>query len=400
MNIHEHQAKALLAAYGIEVPRGLVASSGEEARQAAVKLGGRVVVKAQVHAGGRGKGGGVRVVEDSASAASAATDILGRNLVTPQTDKNGVPVAQVLVEEALSIVNEFYLAVVVDTSTGAGAVIASREGGMEIEQVAATSPSLILRASGDSHVGLLPYKARDIANALIVDPQARRKIQATILAATNMFKDKDCSLIEINPLVVTTDGNVLAADAKVTLEDDALFRHPELANLRDPSQINQLELRAQNAGISYVKLEAGSVGCMVNGAGLAMATMDMARASGYAPANFLDIGGSTSMTKIEQAYNIIASDADVQVILINLFAGIARADMVAEGVVTAAKSFGRSIPMVVAMRGTNSEEGRRILERSGLPIHATRDLAQAADKLKVLLTAAGRRGGSAVAADD
>ncbi len=392
MNIHEYQAKDILQRFGVPVPRGEVASTPAEARAAAEKLGGQVVVKAQVHAGGRGKAGGVKLASNPDEAEKYAAGMLGTQLVTHQTGPQGVPVRKVLIAEATDIADELYLSIIVDGDLGVPVVIASTEGGVEIEVVAEKTPEKLFRVAGDPLLGLSPYHARDIAAALKVPASAQRATAALISNLYRVFVENDCSLVEINPLVITKSGDVIALDAKINLEDDALFRHKDLASLHDPEQEDELELRAHEADLAYVKLDGGRVGCMVNGAGLAMATMDITKWAGADPANFLDIGGSADEKRIEEAFKIIVSDKDVEIILVNLFAGIARADVVAQGIVNAAKETDAKLPMVVAMRGTNADEGRRILNESGLDISAAPDLAGAAEVLRDRL--AGMKGGS------
>ena len=382
MNIHEYQAKEILDKYGVPTPRAEVASTATEAKDIASRIGGRVVVKAQVHAGGRGKAGGVKLVDTPEQAQKEAGALLGTRLVTKQTGAAGVPVEKVMIAETLDIKDELYLSIVIDGDIGAPVVMASTEGGMDIEEVAENAPEKIFRVAGDPLIGLSTYHARDIALALGVPAEALRATTKLITDLYRVFTDNDCSLVEINPLVVTEDNRVVALDAKITLEDDALFRHPDLARLRDANQQDPLERRADAADLSYVKLDGGRVGCMVNGAGLAMATMDITKTAGADPANFLDIGGSADQERIEEAFKIIMDDEDVEIILVNLFAGIARADIVAQGIVAAAKETNAQLPMVVAMRGTNAEEGARILGESGLNITAAPDLAGAAEALK------------------
>ena len=382
MNIHEYQAKEILDKYGVPTPRAEVASTATEAKDIASRIGGRVVVKAQVHAGGRGKAGGVKLVDTPEQAQKEARALLGTRLVTKQTGVAGVPVEKVMIAETLDIKDELYLSSVIDGDIGAPVVMASTEGGMDIEEVAENAPEKIFRVAGDPLIGLTTYHARDIALALGVPAEALRATTKLITDLYRVFTDNDCSLVEINPLVVTEDNRVVALDAKITLEDDALFRHPDLARLRDANQQDPLERRADAADLSYVKLDGGRVGCMVNGAGLAMATMDITKTAGADPANFLDIGGSADQERIEEAFKIIMDDEDVEIILVNLFAGIARADIVAQGIVAAAKETNAQLPMVVAMRGTNAEEGARILGESGLNITAAPDLAGAAEVLK------------------
>ena len=382
MNIHEYQAKEILDRFGVPTPRAEVAATPAEAREIAGRIGGRVVVKAQVHAGGRGKVGGVKLVDSPEQAEEVAASLLGTRLVTNQTGANGVPVEKVMIAETLDIKDELYISIVVDGDLGAPVVMASTEGGMDIEEVAASTPEKIFRVAGDPLLGLTPYHARDIALALGVPAKSVRATTSLITNLYRVFIENDCSLVEINPLVVTEDDQVIALDAKINLEDDALFRHRDLAELRDPNQQDPLEQRAEKADLAYVKLEGGRVGCMVNGAGLAMATMDITKAAGADPANFLDIGGSADQDRIEEAFKIIMADEDVEMILVNLFAGIARADIVAQGIVTAAKETNAQLPMVVAMRGTNAGEGIKILADSGLNITGAPDLAGAAEAIK------------------
>ena len=382
MNIHEYQAKEILDKFGVPTPHAEVASTPAEAKEIASRIGGRVVVKAQVHAGGRGKVGGVKLVDSPEEAEKVAASLIGTRLVTKQTGANGVPVDKVMIAETLDIKDELYLSIVIDGDVGAPVVMASTEGGMEIEEVAESTPGKIFRVAGDPLIGLTTYHARDIALALEVPAKAVRATTKLITDVYNVFIENDCSLVEINPLVITEDDQVIALDAKINVEDDALFRHPDLAKLRDPNQQDPLEQRADKADLAYVKLEGGRVGCMVNGAGLAMATMDITKAAGADPANFLDIGGSADQDRIEEAFKIIIDDDDVEMILVNLFAGIARSDIVAQGIVAAAKETNATVPMVVAMRGTNAEEGIKILADSGLNITGAPDLAGAAVVLK------------------
>ncbi len=382
MNIHEYQAKEILDRFGVPTPKAEVASTPEEAKEIASRIGGRVVVKAQVHAGGRGKVGGVKLVDSPEEAQEVAAGLIGSRLVTNQTGAAGVPVEKVMVAEILDIKEELYLSIVIDGDIGSPVVMASTEGGVEIEEVAEATPEKIFRVAGDPLIGLTTYHARDIAMALDVPAKSLRAATKLISDLYNVFVENDCSLVEINPLVVTEDDQVIALDAKINLEDDALFRHTDLARLRDPNQQDPLEQRADQSDLAYVKLEGGRVGCMVNGAGLAMATMDITKAAGADPANFLDIGGSADQKRIEEAFKIIIDDDDVEMILVNLFAGIARSDVVAQGIVAAARETNATVPMVVAMRGTNAEEGIQILADSGLNITGAPDLAGAAEVLK------------------
>lgn len=382
MDIHEYQAKELFARYGIPVLPGIVATTDSEAGAAADELGLPVVVKVQVHAGGRGKAGGVKIAHTAGEARQHASNMLGSTIVTHQTGPSGVPVEKVLITPAADIQHEYYLSIVVDGDIGAPVVIATREGGVEIEQVAEENPDALIRTAGDPLLGLLPYKARDIAIGLGLPPNLIRAGAALVSNAYRLFTENDCSLVEINPLVTTEQGDLVALDAKVAIEDDALFRHPDLAKLRDPNQMNPQERTASEFGLAYVKLEGGRVGCMVNGAGLAMATMDITKWAGAEPANFLDIGGSADQDRIEQAFKIVVSDEDVQVILVNLFAGIARSDVVARGIINAANQLGVNTPIVAAMRGTNAEAGTKLLQESDLDVTPAPDLAGAAQILR------------------
>ena len=382
MNIHEYQAKEIFEKFGVPTPNSGVASTAEEAIEIADRIGGRVVVKAQVHAGGRGKAGGVKLVESSKQAGQLTEELIGTHLVTNQTGPTGVPIEKVMIAETLDIKDELYLSIVIDGDLGAPVVMASSEGGMDIEEVAATTPEKIFRVIADPLIGLSPYHARDLAIALEVPSESIRATTKLIIDLYKVFIENDCSLVEVNPLVVTKDNAIVALDAKINLEDDALFRHPELANLIDPNQLDPLEQRAYKSDLAYVKLSGGRVGCMVNGAGLAMATMDITKNAGADPANFLDIGGSANQERIEEAFKIIVDDTDVEIVLVNLFAGIARSDVVAAGIVAAAAETAVKMPLVVSMRGTNAKEGIEILTDSDLDITVVTDLAGAADVLQ------------------
>ena len=382
MNIHEYQAKEIFEKFGVPTPNSGVASTAEEAKEIADRIGGRVVVKAQVHAGGRGKVGGVKLVESAKQAGQVTEELIGTRLVTNQTGPAGVPVEKVMIAETLDIKDELYLSIVIDGDIGAPVVMASSEGGMDIEEVAATTPEKIFRVIADPLIGLSPYHARDLAIALEVPSESIRATTKIIIDLYRVFIENDCSLVEVNPLVVTNDNAVVALDAKINLEDDALFRHQELANLIDPNQLDPLEQRAYKSDLAYVKLNGGRVGCMVNGAGLAMATMDITKNAGAEPANFLDIGGSANQERIEEAFKIIVDDTDVEIVLVNLFAGIARSDVVAAGIVAAAAETAAEVPLVVSMRGTNAKKGIEILTDSGLDITVVTDLAGAADVLQ------------------
>ena len=382
MNIHEYQAKEIFEKFGVPTPNSGVASTAEEAIEIADRIGGRVVVKAQVHAGGRGKAGGVKLVESSKQAGQLTEELIGTHLVTNQTGPTGVPIEKVMIAETLDIKDELYLSIVIDGDLGAPVVMASSKGGMDIEEVAATTPEKIFRVIADPLIGLSPYHARDLAIALEVPSESIRATTKLIIDLYKVFIENDCSLVEVNPLVVTKDNAIVALDAKINLEDDALFRHPELANLIDPNQLDPLEQRAYKSDLAYVKLSGGRVGCMVNGAGLAMATMDITKNAGADPANFLDIGGSANQERIEEAFKIIVDDTDVEIVLVNLFAGIARSDVVAAGIVAAAAETAAKMPLVVSMRGTNAKEGIEILTDSDLDITVVTDLAGAADVLQ------------------
>jgi len=383
LKVHEYQAKELMAQFGIPVPRGGVASTPAEARRLAEGLGGRVVVKAQVHAGGRGHAGGIRVVSSPAKAEEAAAALLGRRLVTGQTGPGGLPVDRVLVEEALDVERELYLGIVVDRSSRGPVVMASDAGGMEVEEVATASPEKIHREGVHPLVGLRPFQARRLARAIGLSGELVQPAVGLMQSLYRLFVDKDCSLAEINPLAVTADGRLLALDAKLNFEDDALFRHPEIVELRDQEQEDPLEARAASYGISYVTLE-GDVGCLVNGAGLAMATMDIIRGAGWPPANFLDIGGGASVERVAQAMDIILSDAKVRRVLVNIFGGINRCDRIAEGIVQAYRARRAQTPLVVRMQGTNVKEGKEILAQSGLPVTLADSLAGAVEAVGAL----------------
>ena len=382
MNIHEYQAKEIFEKFGVPTPNSGVASTAEEATEIADRIGGRVVVKAQVHAGGRGKAGGVKLVESSKQAGQLTEELIGTHLVTNQTGPTGVPVEKVMIAETLDIKDELYLSIVIDGDIGAPVVMASSEGGMDIEEVAASTPEKIFRVIADPLIGLSAYHARDLAIALKVPSESIKATTKLIVDLYRVFIENDCSLVEVNPLVVTEDNAIIALDAKINLEDDALFRHQALASLIDPNQLDPLEQRAYKSDLAYVKLNGGRVGCMVNGAGLAMATMDITKNAGAEPANFLDIGGSANQERIEEAFKIIVDDTDVEIVLVNLFAGIARSDVVAAGIVAAAAETAAEVPLVVSMRGTNAKKGIEILTDSGLDITVVTDLAAAADVLQ------------------
>lgn len=387
MKIHEYQAKRILAQYGVPVPNGGVASTPQEASDLVRELGGRGVVKAQVHAGGRGKAGGVKLAASQEEAAAFAESILGSNLVTFQTGVEGVPVRLLLVEEIIDVAKELYLGMAIDGAAEGVVAIASEAGGMEIEEVAESNPEQILRAAVDPALGLQPFQARNLAYALNVDASLVRPVGALIENLYRAFKENDCSLAEINPLVITADGRALAVDAKLDFDDDAMFRHAALNELHDPEQEDAGEVEARKYDINYVKLD-GSVGCIVNGAGLAMATMDVVLSGGAKPANFLDIGGGADEEKVAQALNIVLSDSSVDLVLVNIFGGILRCDVAARGLLLAAEAAPDAMrPMVARMLGTNADEGRRILAESSLDVTLVEDLGGAAAAVGAALSA-------------
>ena len=382
MKVHEYQAKSILSRAGVSVPEGRVASTAREAREIVDSLGGRSVVKAQIHAGGRGKAGGIKVVASAEEAEQAAASMLGAALVTEQTGPEGVPVRSVLVEEALEVERELYVGMAIDGTAEGVVLMASQAGGMDIEEVAERTPERVLRTSVEPMLGLQPYQGRKLAYGLDVKPELVRPIADVMSNLYAVFEKYDCTLAEINPLVVTSDGRVLAADAKLGIDDDALFRHPEIVELRDPEQEDALEAQAREFDISFVKLD-GDIGCLVNGAGLAMATMDVTVEAGAAPANFLDVGGSASEEKVARAVRIIFSDPDVTRVLINIFGGILACDVVARGILTTAEAMPKDVrPMVVRMLGTNADEGRTLMAESGLDVTLVNDMAEAAAAIK------------------
>ena len=382
MKIHEYQAKELLAKYGVPIPKGRVATTPEEAAEITTELGGKAIVKAQVHAGGRGKAGGIKVVSSAEEAAQATKDLIGTTLVTFQTGPEGAPVGSVLVEELVDVETELYVGMAIDGATEGVVAIASSAGGMEIEEVAETTPEKLLRVSIDPVLGLQPFQGRRIAYGLGVDDSLVRPISALMDSIYKVFEESDCSLVEINPLGITTDGRVLAMDAKLNIDDDAVFRHRDLQPLRDTDQEDALEVEARESDINYVKLD-GDIGCIVNGAGLAMATMDVTHSAGAAPANFLDIGGGADEAKVARALSIVLSDPDVKTVLVNLFGGILRCDVAARGFLQAAEEAPDAMkPMIVRMLGTNSDEGREIMANSGLDVVLVDDLNQAADAIR------------------
>jgi succinyl-CoA synthetase beta subunit len=380
VKIHEYQAKEILKKYGVAVPRGRVAFTPEEARKIAEELGGKVVVKAQIHAGGRGKAGGVKLAGSPEEAEKIARELIGKVLVTHQTGPEGKEVRKVLIEETMDIQRELYAGVVLDRSRSQLVFMVSTEGGVEIEKVAAETPEKILKEYVDPAVGLQPFQARKMAYGLQLEGDQVKNGVKFLMALYNAYVSSDASLAEINPLVVTKDGRVLALDAKINFDDNALYRHPDFADLRDLNEEDPLEVEASKYNLNYIKLD-GNVGCMVNGAGLAMATMDIIKLAGGEPANFLDVGGGASAETVENGFRIILSDKNVQAVLINIFGGIVRGDRVATGVVEAATKVGVNVPVVVRLQGTNAEEGAKILRESGLDFIVAKDLKDAAEKV-------------------
>ena len=385
MKVHEYQAKSVLAGYGVPVPRGGAASTPSEAADIARSLGGRAVIKAQVHAGGRGKSGGIVLVSSAEEAEKAAGSLLGRQLVTPQTGPQGVPVRKVLVEEVAEVSRELYVALTVDRAFRGPVLIASESGGMDIEEVAAREPDKIYKEPIDPLIGFQPFQGRRLSYALNLEPELVRGGAQLMGALYRTFLDNDCTLVEINPLAVTDDKRIIALDAKLSFDDDALFRHPELQEMRDPEQDDPFEAQAQEHGISYVKLD-GDVGCLVNGAGLAMATMDVIKGAGSGPANFLDVGGGASEEKVAQAFGIMLSDPQVKRVLVNVFGGILRCDIAARGIVKACNERGAELPILVRMLGTNVDEGKAVLRESGLNVTFADSLAEVEQKMKALVT--------------
>ena len=380
MKIHEYQAKAILAQYKVPVPRGEVAFNVQEAQAAAERIGGSVVVKAQIHAGGRGKGGGVKVAKNAVQAAEIARQILGMTLVTHQTGPEGRLVKRLLIEETLPIERELYLGIVLDRVQGKPVFMASAAGGMEIEEVAAKTPELILKEALDPGLGLQPYQARKLAFGIGIPAASVNAAAAAMTALAKACLVTDASLAEINPFILTKEGKVYALDAKITFDDNALYRHKDLAELRDINEEDPLEVEASKYGLNYIKLD-GSVACMVNGAGLAMATMDIVKYAGGSPANFLDVGGGASAEQVKNAFRILLSDKNVKAVLINVFGGILRCDRLANGVVEAARELNITVPIVVRMEGTNVELGRKILLDSGFNFTVGEDMRDAAEKV-------------------
>ena len=378
MNLHEYQGKQLFAQYGLPVSTGVAASTPDEAAAAADTIGGdRWVVKAQVHAGGRGKAGGVKLVSSKDDIKAFAEQWLGKNLVTYQTDENGQPVSKILVESCTDIAQELYLGAVVDRSTRRVVFMASTEGGVEIEKVAEETPEKILKATIDPLVGAMPYQGRELAFKLGLEGKQVSQFVKIFMGLSKLFHDKDLALLEINPLVITDEGNLHCLDAKINIDSNAVYRHKDLQEMHDPSQEDEREAHAAEWELNYVALD-GNIGCMVNGAGLAMGTMDIVKLHGGAPANFLDVGGGATKERVVEAFKIILSDENVSAVLINIFGGIVRCDMIAEGVIGAVEEVGVKVPVVVRLQGNNAEVGAEVLEKSGLNIIAKTDLTEAA----------------------
>ena len=383
MKIHEYQAKAILARHGVPVPQGEVVFTPEDAEQVARRLGGVSVVKAQIHAGGRGKGGGVKVVSNAEEARAAASKILGMRLVTHQTGPAGQTVGRVLVEQGLKIKRELYLGLVIDRSTERPVMMASPDGGVEIERVAEETPERIFKELVNPAVGLRAFQARKLAFALRLEGAQVTQAGKLMAAVWDAFLGTDASLVEINPLIVTEEGQLLALDAKMTFDDNALFRHPEIREMRDLTEEDPLEIDASKHSLNYIKLE-GTIGCMVNGAGLAMATMDIIKLAGGEPANFLDVGGGANSEQIKNAFRILMSDRNVKAVLINIFGGILRCDVLAEGVINAVRDLGVPVPIVIRMEGTNVEQGKQMLKSSGLNFTTADTMSEAAERVVAL----------------
>jgi len=380
MNVHEYQAKQLLREFGVPVPEGYLAETPAEAEEAAKKLGTAIaVVKAQVHAGGRGKGGGIKLAKSPAEAKQLASEVLGMTLVTHQTGPEGKLVRKVYVEAGSDIKRELYLAITLDRATEDIAIIASTEGGMDIEEVADKTPEKIQTVYVHPNVGLRPYQSREIGFGLGLDGAQVKQFEKFLGGLYNLFMEKDASLLEINPMIVTGDGDLYAVDGKMNFDDGALFRHPDIAEMRDPEEEDPRERAAADIDLAYVGLE-GNIGCMVNGAGLAMATLDMIHHCGGSPANFLDAGGGADKEKVKEAFKLILRDENVKAILVNIFGGIVRCDLIADGVVAAAADLGVEVPLVVRLQGTKAAEGREILAKSGLNITPAETLKEAGEK--------------------
>lgn len=380
MKIHEYQAKSLLAKYGVPVPRGKVAFTADEAMAAARELGGAVVVKAQIHAGGRGKGGGVKVAKDLAAAETHIKAILGMTLITHQTGPEGRVVKRLLIEETLPIDRELYLGITLDRQLGKNVFMASSEGGMDIEEVAAKTPHLLLKETIEPGLGLQSFQARKLAFGMGVPASSVNAAVSVMMSLARAYDELDCSLAEVNPLILTKDGRVVALDCKMNIDDNAMFRHKDLVDLRDTNEEDPLEVEASKFSLNYIKLD-GNVACMVNGAGLAMATMDIIKYAGGNPANFLDVGGGANAEQVKNAFRILLSDASVKAVLINIFGGILRCDTLATGVVNAARDLGIKLPIVIRMEGTNVEQGRKILEESGFNFTVADGMKDAAEKV-------------------
>ena len=381
MNIHEYQAKSVLAKYGVSVPRGGVAYTPAEAEQVAQSLGGNLwVVKAQIHAGGRGKAGGVKLAKSLDEVKTLTQGMLGMTLITHQTGPEGKEVKRVYIEEGSDIGSELYLSLVVDRSTSRVSFIGSKEGGVDIEEVAAHHPEKIITVAVDPAAGIQPHHARSLAFGMQIPTELHGEFQKFVVGIYNAFLGTDASQVEINPLVITKGGKLIALDAKFNFDDNALFRQPEVAEMRDESEEDPLELQAGKFGLSYVKMD-GNIGCMVNGAGLAMATMDIIKLYGSEPANFLDVGGGANKEKVTEAFKLILSDPNVEGVLVNIFGGIMRCDIIAEGIIAAAREVALSVPLVVRLEGTNVELGKKMLSTSGLAIIAADNLADAAEKI-------------------
>jgi succinyl-CoA synthetase beta subunit len=384
VKIHEYQAKSVLARFGVPVPRGEVATTPAEAAQIAKRLGGGVcVVKAQIHAGGRGKGGGVKVAKSAEEVEQLATQIIGMTLVTRQTGPEGKKVGRVLIEEGLQIERELYLSILLDRAAACPVIIASAAGGMDIEEVAAKQPDKILREHVDPGVGLQAFQSRKLAFGMGLGADAALKLIKLLQAVYKTFVETDASMVEINPLILTKGGDLLALDAKVTFDDNALYRHPDIREFRDLSEEDPLEVEASKFSLNYIRLD-GTIGCMVNGAGLAMATMDIIKLAGGEPANFLDVGGGANAEQIKNAFRILMADTHVKAVLINIFGGILRCDVLAAGVIAAVKELGVPVPIVIRMEGTNVEEGKRMLRESGLNFTTADSMGEAADRVVAL----------------
>ena len=377
MKIHEYQAKQLLASYGIGSPEGYLAENAQEAYEAAVKLGGTCVVKAQIHSGGRGKAGGVKLVKSAQEAKEVSEKLLGSTLVTKQTGPEGKVVNKLFVTAAVDVEKEFYLSLTVDNDGAGLVIIASADGGTEIEEVAEKNPERIIKQPVSVMMGIKDYQIRAVADALGLPNELLKPFNAMMKNMYKLFMEKDCSLIEINPLVITGEGELCVLDAKVTFDDNAMFRHPDMALLRDIAEENPKEVEASKYDLNYIQLE-GNIGCMVNGAGLAMATMDIIQSCGGRPANFLDVGGGATAEKVAGAFEILLSDSNVKAIMVNIFGGIMKCDIIAEGIVEAAKKLGVKVPLVVRLEGTNADLGKEILDKSGLDIIAAGEIAEAA----------------------